>query len=284
MKRLSSSASSDASQGSPTKLHGEEYLAGGSNGLPGADSSAKKLNDWLSLSETCRVKRPREFFLPVRYEPGYRYPLVVWLHNNGFNETQVRQVMPHLSTRNYVGVGVRGSLAMDASGHRFEWSHTPAAVSRCEDAVWQAVDDACERYSIHRDRVFIAGYGAGGTMARRVAFQRSNQFAGCIALGGRMPRGNAVLSNLVSTRNLKNLWAVAIENPELREEQFEDDMRLVANARLRLDVRRYTTDDEMMTEVLRDVNAWMMRIVTGAPEDPTASEKWATTPVGFSSN
>jgi phospholipase/carboxylesterase len=231
-----------------------------------------------------RIHRPRTFFLPVRYESGYRYPLVVWLHNDGYNETQVSHVMPHISTRNYVGVGVRGSQALDASGRRFAWSQTSAAVSRCEDAIWQAVDDACERYSIHRDRIFLAGYGEGGTMARRIALQRSSQFAGCVALGGRLPRGGAVLSNLVAARKLRNLWAVATRSGVMTDSQFDDDIRLAADAKLKLDVRRYTTDDEMVTEVLSDVNHWMMRIVTGQGIEETAAQDWATTPVQFSAN
>ncbi len=231
-----------------------------------------------------KVNRPRTFFLPVRYEAGYDYPLLVWLHNDGYNEQQICHVMPHISTRNYVGVGIRGSLALDAGGRRFGWSQTSAAVSRCEDAVWQAVDDASERYSIHRDRIFLAGYGDGGTMARRIAFQRSSQFAGCIALGGRMPRGGSVFGNLASARKLKNFWAVAMRTRLLNDDQFDDDIRLAADARLQLDVRRYTTDDEMVSEVLGDVNAWMMQIVTGQPDNSQLTQDWATTPVQFSSN
>jgi len=284
MNRFSTLASSDFSpHHSQMKLHAEE-----ANSDTGECSLSRKhnrsLTSQLANSTRPKIDRPRSFFLPARYESGYKYPLVIWLHNNGYNENQINHVMPHISTRNYVGVGIRGSLAVDASGRRFEWSHTPAANSRCEDAVWQAVDDACERYSIHRDRIFLAGYGEGGTMARRVAFQRSGSFAGCIALGGRLPRGGAVFSNLNAARKLKNLWAVAMHGRSLTEVEFDDDIRLAADARLRLDVRRYTTDDEMVTEVLRDVNAWMMQIVTGSDANTPVAQDWNSTPVQFSAN
>ncbi|MGV3484420.1 MAG: alpha/beta hydrolase [Planctomycetaceae bacterium] len=243
--------------------------------LASSDSSPK---------QPAAKQHSRTFFLPLRYEPGYRYPLIVWLHSDGYNEHQVGHVLPHISTRNYVGVGVRGSLAMDSGGRRFAWTHTPAAIARCEDSIWQAVDEASARYSIHRDRIFLAGYGEGGTMARRIALQRSSHFAGCVALGGRLPRGGAVLSNLAAARSFRNLWAVAIRNPKLTQEQFDEDIRLAADARLRLDVRRYTTDDEMVTEVLSDVNAWIMRIVTGQAEQEAMVQDWSTVPVQFSSN
>lgn len=288
MNRLSSLASSDSSPKQlPKELHFQTAQDDSAVDRP-ADTTHEKnaagLPYLLTQSAQPKMNRPRAFFLPVRYESGYRYPLVVWLHSDGYNEHQIGHVLPHISKQNYVGVGIRGSMALDASGRRFGWSHAPAAIARCEDSIWQAVDEACERYSIHCGRVFLAGYGEGGTMARRVALQRSSQFAGCVTLGGRLPRGGAVLSNLVAARELKNFWAVATRSSSLTQDQFDDDIRLAADARLRLDVRRYTTDDEMVTEVLGDVNAWMMRIVTGEPLPEPVSQDWATTAVQFSSN
>ena len=291
MNRLSSLASSDSSPSEPltrpeplTKLHHEEASVDASRRE--SDSVTHAMSGPLGRLLRPKITRPRCFVVPLRYESAYRYPLIVWLHNDGYNENQICDVMPHMSTRNYVGVGVRGSIATDTTGNRFAWSQTPAAVARCEDAVWQAIDEASKRYSIHPERIFIAGYGEGATMARRVAFQRSAQFAGCIALGGRMPRGGGVLGNLNATRTIRNFWASAINNPSISEEQFDEDIRLIANARLRMEVRRYTTDDEMVTEVLRDVNVWMMDIVTGqgGSHVKPAAQDWTTTPVQFSSN
>ena len=44
------------------------------------------------------------FFVPLHYEPNYAYPLVVWLHGPGDGHRQLKQVMPHISLRNYVAV------------------------------------------------------------------------------------------------------------------------------------------------------------------------------------
>lgn len=247
---------------------------------PSVPEAGMPSSPWEAASS---IGRPRRFFLPARYEPNYRYPLIIWLHNNGHNENQISQVLPHISLQNYVGVGIRGSHSADTVGHRFDWSGRPAAVARCEEAVWQAIDDASSRYSINPERVFLAGYGAGGTMACRVALQHPRAFAGCISLGGRLPRGGRVLSNLSQARNLRTLWAVGTENRSISQADFEDDIALAASARLRLDVRRYTVDDEMVHEILRDVDAWIMSRVTGSDSQPPAPD-WQTVEVGFSSN
>ncbi len=230
-----------------------------------------------------RIDRPQRFFLPSRYEANYRYPLIVWLHSDGYNENQIGQVLPHISLQNYVGVGIRGSRSIDPVGHRFDWSSHPAAVSRCEDALWRAIDDASERYSIHPERIFLAGYGTGGTMASRVALRHPRAFAGCVSLGGRFPRGGGVLSNLAAARGLKSFWAVALQSPTISHAEFDQDIALASAARLRMDVRRYTVADEMVQEVLRDVDAWIMERVTGVAT-LSSSSSWETEEVSFSVN
>ncbi len=233
------------------------------------------------LSFSPLLQRPRRFVLPTRYEPNYRYPLVVWFHSDGDNENQVGRVLPHLSTQNYIGVGIRGSRSMDAAGHRFDWTSGSAAVSRCEDAVFEAIEAAQRRYSVHPDRVFLAGYGAGGTMARRVSLRHGSSFAGCLSLGGRFPNAGGMYSNVAAARCVKHFWAVAMHSQQISEEEFAADIQRAAAARLRMDVRRYTVDDEMMREVLQDADRWIMGLVAGSPQP---QESWSSSPVGFSEN
>ncbi len=133
------------------------------NSSDGNDSGHDKFvladNSWAQLTAH------RSFFLPLHYVATYEYPLIVWLHSNGSNENQIDHVMPHISLRNYVGVGIRGTKAADAVGHRFDWHQSPAAIATSHEAVIEAIDEASERFSIHKSRIVLAGYGAGGTMA-----------------------------------------------------------------------------------------------------------------------
>src|SRR4051794_19841644 len=50
-------------------------------------------------------------FAPLHYESNYAYPLLVWLHGPGDDESQLKRIMPLISMRNYVGVGPRGTVA-----------------------------------------------------------------------------------------------------------------------------------------------------------------------------
>ena len=86
---------------------------------------AKISNTGFTLPETwSHNSSHHSFFLPVNYSANYEYPLLVWFHSNGFNEHQAEQVMPNISLRNYVRVGLRGTKAeirwdiVDYSGPR----------------------------------------------------------------------------------------------------------------------------------------------------------------------
>lgn len=231
------------------------------------------------------VRTPKSFFLPLHYEPSYRYPLIVWLHNDGFNESQINQVLPHISLRNYVAVGVRASRSIDASGHRFEWSESSASVGTAHDAVMAAVDEATERYSIHADRIVLAGYRSGGAMALRIAMREPTRFAGVISLGGTMPHNGSWMNSLsaLRRRRLPMLWQWATEGDHYRNENLDRDMRTAMLIRASVEVRQYVDDDEMSSVCLADLNRWIMRRVV-AGDCCGELDAWASTPTSFSAN
>lgn len=238
-------------------------------------SAAQQASSYVS---PCPV--PVRHVLPKSYVDSYAYPLIVWFHSHGNNENEIRTVAEHISLQNYAYLGLRGTMLEDRQQMTFGWSSSAASISRCEDSLWRAIDDMSSRYNLHKRRIFLAGYGAGATMAREIAYRRSNQFAGCIALGGRIPRGRASFADMSSLSRLRQYWAVAIGNPELSVCDFESDIDLAAMARMKLDVYRYTTDDEMVTEVLGDVNRWIMDIIQGKCD----SKRWDSHPTRYSAN
>ena len=68
--------------------------------------------------------RPISLYLPEHYEHSYAYPLIVWLHGDGGTEDDTQLLMPMISERNYVGLGIRGD---QRHGEWFGWSDTTEA-------------------------------------------------------------------------------------------------------------------------------------------------------------
>ncbi len=241
-------------------------------------------NDFFAASPLASVASPQTFFVPVHYEPNYRYPLIVWLHSDGFNENQIDHVMPHVSTRNYLATGVRGTRAADSAGHRFDWHQSSTAIDAAHDKVLCAIDETCDRYSVHPDRIVLAGYRSGGTMAMRIAMRQPGLVAAVASLGGPMPRGGKVLSNLSSLRErrLPMLWQVATAAAGFDSHSLKTDIQSAMLVRAKVEIRQYADDDEMNTAALSDLNHWIMsRIVN---REPPSAEQWQSSPACFSSN
>ncbi len=270
----------DASDHDAAAMDGPTWLAGSSDEAWSSETDHPEEGDqWAHFAGH------RSFFLPLHYEPNYRYPLIIWLHSDGFNENQVDHVMPHISVRNYVAAGVRGVRAADSVGHRFDWHDSPAAIQAAHEAVAETIEQACSQFSIHDSRIVLAGYGSGGTMALRIAMRQSEQFAAVVSLGGKMPHGGQAINALsqLRRRRLAMLWAWAAENPRFNPNSLRSDIQLAMMIKASLEVRQYPTDDEMDTVVLSDVNQWIMRQVIADPSG-ASSDRWASSPTAYSSN
>ena len=260
----------------------------------GADSSESKFADQGASDDSqgsftlngkwAQPSAYRNYFLPVHYTPTYEYPLIVWLHSNGFNENQVDQVMPHISLRNYVGLGVRAGKAADAAGHRFDWQQSPSGISVAHEAIIDSVEEAISRFSINTSRIVLAGYRDGGTMAIRIALRDPDRFAGVISMGGRMPQGGIRNLQQLQERRLPMLWQWGDENPEYTGANFKSDCQSVMTTGSQVEVRQYPGDDEMETVPLREIDDWIMRRVVSTSTSDPKSEWWSTSPTAYSSN
>src|SRR5690349_17523603 len=153
-----------------------------------------------------RTTSDYSLFAPLHYEPRYAYPLLVWLHEDGGNERELRQLMPHVSVRNYVAVSARGVAGVKGSDRAFCWEQS-------------------------------AGNGRGGTMALRVALQFPELFAGAVSLGGALPVGDSPLGRVKQARQLPLLLATCRESQAYPPAKVADDLRLLHAAGFSLALR-----------------------------------------------
>ena len=215
-------------------------------------------------SRTTRPKTSRcehSIFIPLHYEKNYAYPLIVWLHDQGSDESRLPQVMSALSLRNYVATGPRGSAA--CSGNGFGWTQQASSIERANDAIGTAIDDACRQLNIAAQRVFIAGEGSGGTMAFRVAFQRPEWFAGVVSINGPLPSSAAPLSRLNACRKMPIFWTQCRHDHEFNETTLAAQLRLLHIGGFNVTLRQYPADQDCR-QILPDANRWLMDLVTRA--------------------
>lgn len=224
-------------------------------------------------------------FAPLHYESNYAYPLLVWLHGPGDDESQLKRIMPLVSMRNYVGVGPRGTVAQtrQISGNEAEnrhgagisrqttyaWSQTPSQIQAAEQQVFDAIDLAQNRFNISTQRVFLAGFDCGGTMAFRLALSHPQQFAGVLSLGGQFPSGRNPLGRLHDARRLPIFLACGRKSRKYPSLAVCDNLRLFHTAGLQVALRDYPCGQEISTTMLSDMNRWIMEQITGVSSDPS---------------
>jgi phospholipase/carboxylesterase len=204
-------------------------------------------------------------FGPERYEPRYEYPLVVWLHSCNSNENELARVMPTLSMQNYVACAPRGSQASDPCGKCYQWASSPTATAVAEESVFEAIDVATSQFSIASHRIFIAGFGAGGSMAWRVGLRYPDFFAGAISICGKFPTQHQPLAKLAMARQLPTLWMYGAQSNRCGVDQVCESLPVLHTARLKVDVQQYPCGDELLTNMLSGMNCWIMEHVTKQP-------------------
>ncbi|TWU01940.1 alpha/beta hydrolase [Neorhodopirellula pilleata] len=205
---------------------------------------------------------------PLHFQTTYQYPLLVWLHSAGASELQIEQILPHISSRNYVGVGVRATYATDVQGSGFDWQSSQNGVRKACQNIFDAIEMTSRRHSIHPDRIILAGLGSGATMACRVAMQHPNAFAGVIRMSGRLETAGCGLGkfNQLRQRRLPMLWQQAMDGVDDDSAQLRRDITTAQWLQAQVEIRQYPGNDVVNTAALKDIDRWCFdKIVTPSP-------------------
>lgn len=196
-------------------------------------------------------------FIPEKYEPNYPYPLILWLHDTGEDESALFAKMPAISERNYIGLSLRGPLALGKSaraGFGFDWPTGPEAVSKLEREIYHTVCRLRRSLHIHSERVFLAGEGSGATLALKLLWNRAEWFAGAFALGGELPGfdSNVPLHPELSERR------VFLTTPSLED---QPQIRLWLAQGLNLQVHVDPAPKTSEAARLAELNHWLMETI-----------------------
>ena len=117
-----------------------------------------------------------EVFLPPEYHPLRTYPAVVALHDGRGPRSAIDWLASEAAKRGYIVVAPE--YVTPAKGKAYRYSPEEHA------AVQLSLRDARKRYSIHSDRVFLAGQLTGADMAWDFGLAHPDLFAGVVIISG----------------------------------------------------------------------------------------------------
>ncbi len=227
--------------------------------------SETSVNEPMLIAELAAPATESSTFLPLHYEPSYRYPLIVWLHDQGSDMNQLSQVMAEISLRNYVAVAPRAPRGDAYRG--YFWEDDPAQVQLAQDSINAAIDRALSDHSINPSRIFIGGFGAAGTMALRAGLERPDVFRGVFSINGCLPERHCPMRSWKGCRDLEVYWAHFRDSISFCEEKLCQQLRVLHVAGLQVTLRQYPGDERLSSSVLRDVDRWVMEMIDSAVRD-----------------
>jgi phospholipase/carboxylesterase len=208
-------------------------------------------------------------FLPTGYEPNYPYPLLVFLHGHGGSEEQVLRLAPRLSRRNYICIALRGPhpLTPGSDGRTaYSWGGD-GEDPRVEEYVFRAVEQTRRHYHVHSERIYLAGFREGATLAYRLGMLFPERFAGIVSLNGALPRHGGPRLRLPEVRHLRVLIGHGIANAVVPLSLARQDYRLFYAAGLPVRLRTYPATHRIHPEMLRDVDRWVMEHIAEDQDD-----------------
>ena len=229
---------------------------------PLATSTDSRQAPALDLSKRPISSIDPTLFLPMHYESGYSYPLIVWLHSDGDDGRQLNRILPEISMRNYVGVGPEAMVGNEHVG--YFWQQSGQSIDHAVQSVCDAIDYAQMNLNINTDRILLAGYGAGGTMAYRVGLEIPQVVSGIVSLNGALPEQATPLRDWMNCRELPVFWGHCRKSLEFSEERLCDQLKLLHVAGFSVTLRQYPHGDELPTQMLNDLDKWIMEMIGSA--------------------
>jgi phospholipase/carboxylesterase len=187
----------------------------------------------------------------------------VFFHGYGGSEEQILRLAPRLSRRNYICVGLRGPelLGVREDGRLgYAWGSGGQYDTLLEDYVLRAVEQTRRSYHVHSERIYLAGFCEGATLAYRLGLLFPEKFAGIIALNGVLDRQGGPLFRLPEIRQLRVLIGHGIANATVPLTLARNDFRLFYTAGLSVQMHTYPTNHRLHPHMLRDINRWIIEM------------------------
>lgn len=199
---------------------------------------------------------PAALYVPEAYEARYPYPLILWLHGRGGSEREFAELMPQISTRNFLGLALRGPKLAKPAG--YDWQLSEKEFAAFEDDLVQTVCNLRREYHIHSERVILAGFDSGATLALRLLLSHPEWYGGAVSLAGRFPCQITPLPAHSELRDKRALILGGSRDPLIPATEILLTDQSLDAAGLSVTTRLHDAGHEITPRMLAHVNRWIM--------------------------
>ncbi len=150
----------------------------------------------------------------------------------------------------------------------YSWGQEGQSDADIEEYVFRAIEQTRRHYHVHSERIYLAGYHEGATLAYRLGMMYPQRFAGIISLNGAMAREGRPLLRLPEVRHLRILIGHGVANTVVPLDLARQDFRLLYTAGLSIRMHTYAVNHGIHLDMLRDINRWVMQAIHDEEECP----------------
>ncbi len=202
-------------------------------------------------------------------------PLLLLLHGIGSNEEDLFALAPYLDER-FLVVSARAPVPLDYGGYGwFRIDFTPRGmVADVEQAkkslalLSAFVDELVETYGADGGRVYLMGFSQGAMMSLALTLTSPEKVVGVVAMSGRFPRQVLELEpDQEALTGMPVLVTHGLYDPVLPIENGRAARDYLAGLPVELTYREYPMAHEVSMESLRDVAAWLTKLVDSSRVD-----------------
>jgi len=205
---------------------------------------------------------------PEGYDAGRPYPLVVLLHGFGSHMADLAALAPAIDRQGYVYVCPNAPLEMQVGfgGLGYAWTPprsgaTAADVERAMGVLDAFLSEAGEAYGAARADTVLGGFSQCGLMTYLCGLTSSEPFRGLAVLSGVSPDLDALRPRLAPGRSRAIFVAHGTGDTMVSVDEARTFRRSLEEEGYAPEYREYDMGHEISAEVLRDLVAWLRRVL-----------------------
>lgn len=205
---------------------------------------------------------------PDGYDAGRPYPLVVLLHGFGSHMGDLATLAPAIDRQGYVYLCPNAPLEMPVGLGALGYAWTPprgSATAADAEAALGALDaflsEAGDGYGAGRANMVLAGFSQGGLMTYLCGLTSTEPFRGLAVLSGVSPDLDALRPRLAAGRAQAIFVAHGAGDTLVSVDEARAFRRSLVEEGYAPEYREYEMGHEITQEVLRDLVAWLQRVL-----------------------
>ena len=197
------------------------------------------------------------------------YPAIIALHGRGTDELDLIPLVLSLGRTDVMIISPRAPLPFSLGGFAWynqsqEWDPNPQTFRSSLDLIRKFISETRNGYPVNTHQLILLGFSQGTVMAHAVGLMDPSSFQGVVALSGYIPHHSGLPLNLRKLEGFPVFISHGTYDEVIPVKFGHEAAQLLRNAGANVTYREYPMAHEVREETIRDLAAWMNKLLEKA--------------------